>query len=127
MTVTLVENVKLEAESRGHRIILDQPVEEGGSDAGMTPVELFIASLGSCIAYYATVFCQRRKIPPDGLRVELSWEWAEDPHRVGAIDVKIILQKHLEEKEKSGLLRMVEGCTVHNTIRNAPKVKFTIK
>jgi len=127
MKVTLVENVKFEAECRGHRVTLDQPVEDGGADAGMTPVELFIASLGSCVAYFATMFCQRRKIPPDGLAVELSWDWAEDPHRVGAIDVKITLSKKPSGKEKAGLLRMVKGCTVHNTMHHPPKIEFTIK
>jgi len=127
MKISLIENVKFEAECRGHRIVLDQPIDDGGSDAGMTPVELFIASLGSCIAYYAVIFCQRRKIPSDDLNVELGWEWAEDPHRVGAIDLTITLRKKLTEKEKTGLLRMVKGCTVHNTMRNLPEIAFTIK
>nr|MDO8133568.1 OsmC family protein [Candidatus Njordarchaeum guaymaensis] len=126
MKISLIENVKFEAECRGHRIVLDQPVDDGGSDAGMTPIELFVASLGSCIAYYAVVFCQRHKIPSDGLNVELGWEWAEDPHRVGAIDVKITLRMKLGEKEKTGLLRMVKGCTVHNTMCNLPEIAFTI-
>jgi uncharacterized OsmC-like protein len=127
MKISLVENVKFEAEYRGHKIILDQPVEDGGSDAGMTPVELLIASLGSCVAYYAALFCQRHKIPSNGLMAELSWKWAEDPHRIGAIDVKIALGTKLSEKEKTGLLRMVKGCTVHNTMRSLPDIVMTIK
>ncbi|WXG47484.1 MAG: OsmC family protein [Candidatus Atabeyarchaeum deiterrae] len=127
MTVSLIENVKFEAECRGHKLTLDQPVEDGGSDAGMTPVELFVASLGSCIGYFAVVFCQRRKIPPAGMNVKLDWESAEDPHRIGSIDVVINLSARLGEKERAGLLRMVEGCTVHNTLKNKPNVKITLK
>ena len=36
---------------RGHRIVVDQPVEDGGGDAGPTPTELFVASLASCVAF----------------------------------------------------------------------------
>jgi putative redox protein len=127
MKISLIENVKFEAECRGHRIILDQPIEDGGSDAGMTPVEAFIASLGSCVAYFATVFCQRRKIPTQGLNVELDWEWAEDPHRIGSIKVDVSLPAKLNAAHRAGLLRMVKGCTVHNTMRNQLKMTFTIK
>ena len=127
MTVRLIEKVKLEAECRGHRVILDQPINEGGSDAGMTPVELFIASLGSCIGYFAVVFCERRKIPAKGLNIELDWKWAEDPHRIGSIKADITLPARLDQKEKAGLLRIVKGCTVHNTMRNPPDMAFTIK
>jgi putative redox protein len=127
MRISLIENVKFEADCRGHRITLDQPIEDGGSDAGMTPVEAFIASLGSCIAYFAVMFCQRRKISADSLHVELDWEWAEDPHRIGSIKVDVSLPAKLDEAQRAGLLRMVKGCTVHNTIRNQPKMAFTIK
>jgi putative redox protein len=127
LSITLVENVKFEAECRGHKLIVDQPTEDGGSNAGMTPVELFIASLGSCVAYFAVVFCQRRRIPAYGLKVKLDWDYAEDPHRIGSIRINITLPAKLEETQRAGLLRMVKGCTVHNTIRNQLKMTFTIK
>ena len=127
MTVTLVEKVKFEAQCRGHKLIVDQPEEDGGTNAGMTPVELFVASLGTCIGYFAAVFCQRRKISSAGMRINLEWEWAEDPHRIGAINVSIRLPAKLDEKEKAGLMRMVEGCTVHNTIQNHPEVKMKLE
>ena len=32
-----------------HRVVTDQPEDGGGADAGMTPVELFVGSLASCV------------------------------------------------------------------------------
>ena len=29
-----------------HRVVTDQPVEDGGADAGMSPVELFVGFVG---------------------------------------------------------------------------------
>ncbi len=40
-----------------HRIITDQAVEDGGQDAGMGPVELFVGSVASCVAYFVGQFC----------------------------------------------------------------------
>ena len=43
--------VRFEAEARGHKILCDQPAENGGSNAGMTPPEFLLASLGTCAGY----------------------------------------------------------------------------
>lgn len=126
MTISLIENVKFQAECRNHKVTLDQPVEDGGSNAGMTPVELFVASLGACVGYYACVFFQRRKIPAGGLRVELDWSSAENPHRVGSIEARIKLPTKLGEKEKAGLLRTVRGCTISNTLDAKPEIKIVL-
>jgi uncharacterized OsmC-like protein len=126
LTISLIENVKFLAECRNQKLISDQPIEDGGSDAGMSPVELFIASLGTCIGYYVCVFCQRRKIPADGLKIELDWKSAENPHRIGSIEARITLPKKLDEKEKAGLLRMARGCTIHNTLKSKPETKIVL-
>jgi uncharacterized OsmC-like protein len=127
MTISLIEKVKFQAECRNHKVISDQPIEDGGSDAGMSPVELFIASFGACVAYYVCIFCQRRKIPAEGLKVELDWESAENPHRIGSIEARITLPSKLDEKEKAGLLRMARGCTIHNTLESKPETKIVLK
>lgn len=38
--------VQFEITARQHRIVSDQPAENGGFDEGMTPPELLLASLG---------------------------------------------------------------------------------
>jgi uncharacterized OsmC-like protein len=61
------------------------------------------------------------------MRIDLDWSWAKDPHRIGAINVRIILPTKLGMKERAGLMRMVEGCTVHNTMRNPPDIKMNLE
>ena len=36
MTVNYLGDVQFEAEARGHKIICDQPLDNGGADEGMT-------------------------------------------------------------------------------------------
>ena len=47
-------SLQFQMKTRGHCIVSDQPVEQGGYDEGMTPPELFLASIGSCAGYYAS-------------------------------------------------------------------------
>ncbi len=109
-----------------HRIVTDQPVGDGGQDAGMSPVELFVGSVASCVGYFVGRFCERHSISRDGLAVEAEWETAEGPHRVGAIRLAIRLPHRLTPELKDRLLKVAHGCTVHQSIVVAPKVEIQL-
>src|ERR1035441_4092130 len=48
VTIQHLGDVRFEASTRGHRVICDQPPDNGGSDTGMTPPEYLLVSLGIC-------------------------------------------------------------------------------
>lgn len=127
MTVRYQEGTRFEAQSRTHRIVIDQPESEEGTDQGMTPVELFVASLASCVAYYASTFLRRHVNDLAGLEVQTSWHYSEKPHRIGAMHFIINVPHVLTEAEKMGLLRTVEHCTVENTIKHNPSISIEVK
>ena len=56
LTVKYAKGKKFEVISRSHHVITDQPNSEGGTDQGMTPVEILIASLTSFAAFYTITF-----------------------------------------------------------------------
>ena len=112
---------------RGHEVVVDQPVEDGGTDAGPTPAELFVASLAGCIAYFAGGFLERHDIDAEGFGVEASYEYSDDaPHRVASIDVRIALPPAFPESRLTALQRVVEQCTVHNSLKQAPEVRIQV-
>ncbi len=80
---------RLVATVRGHRIHSDQPVEDGGGDTAPTPSEIFVAGLAGCVAFYAERFLRRHELGTDGLQVSCSYRWAENPHRIGEIEVSV--------------------------------------
>ncbi len=109
-----------------HRIVTDQPGEDGGQDAGMSPVELFVGSVASCVAYFIGQFCARHNISRDGLSIEAEWAMAENPHRVGRIDVIIHLPHRIPAELKERLLKVAHGCTVHQSITSALAITITL-
>ena len=62
VNVKLEGDVKFEVAARKHSLVCDQPAENGGSDEGMTPPELLLASLGTCAAFYASDLPQEEGI-----------------------------------------------------------------
>ncbi|MBI3610790.1 MAG: OsmC family protein [Nitrospirae bacterium] len=126
MTVSWIGGVQLAVEVRNHRLILDQPVEEGGQDQGMTPVEIFIASLGGCVGYFAARFCRRHGIPTVGLTIAVEWDYAERPHRVGTITVHVDLPARLDSEMKNRLRQVLEGCTIHQSLTHPPRISVVL-
>jgi putative redox protein len=110
---------------RGHEVVVDQPMYDGGGDAGPTPTELFVAALASCVAYYAERFLVRHDVDPAGLAVRCDWEMAGDrPARVGSIAVQVTPPYDLPAKLLDRLQAVVEGCTVHNSLVRPPSVSI---
>ena len=112
---------------RGHELIVDQPADTGGSDLGPTPVELFVASLASCVAHYAGGFLARHHICRDGLRVDASWQMSQDrPARVASITLRITPPPALPPERLPALLAVARACTVHSTLEQPPDVSILV-
>lgn len=60
--------VKVEGESRGFKITIDEPEALGGTNEGMNPVELLLHSLGACQIITAKVYA-----PKFGVEIEDMW------------------------------------------------------
>jgi uncharacterized OsmC-like protein len=116
------EGAALEISVRNHRLIVDQPAEKGGKNEGMTPVELFLGSLASCVGYYAVRFCQRHNLPAEGLRVSMEWEYAKEPYRVSVMELHVDLPVRWNPEYNERFLKVIEGCTVHQSISQTPKI-----
>lgn len=116
-----------EIDIRGHRFHVDQPLEDGGTDAAPTPTELFVASVASCVAFYTRRFLARHDLPAAGLAVTASFVMAERPARVGTIDVAIIVPHGLPADRRAALVAVASHCTVENTLAQAPVVNVQVE
>lgn len=110
---------------RGHQIHSDQPVADGGDDSAPTPTELFLASLAGCVTFYAERFMRRHGLPTEGLVVACKYAWAANPMRIGEIDLAVDAPG-LPTEKREAFLRVVEHCTVHNTLRQPPEVRIRV-
>ncbi len=128
LTIAFRGATRLDIISQAHTVVTDQPTEDGGNDAGMSPVELFVGSLASCIGYFVGGYCARHQIPAEGFTIDVSWSMAEQPHRVGAVSLRVRLPADatltLEQHER--LLKVAHGCTVHQSLAVPPAVDISL-
>lgn len=126
ISVTHLGGDRFEITVRDHTVTVDQPVAMGGDDTAPTPTELFVASLASCVAFYARRYLARHDLPVEGLRVETSYVMGTKPSRVASFDVKVHLPEGVPEDRHKALLAMVSHCTVHSTLQHEPEVDIQL-
>jgi putative redox protein len=110
---------------RSHLLLVDQPVDDGGTDTAPTPTEMFVAGVASCVAFYARRYLDRHRLPTDGLAVTADYAMGERPARVGEIRLSLRIPDGVPEDRRAPLLAVASHCTVHNTLENPPVVAIT--
>lgn len=126
LTVKHLGNVKFEASTRGHSVICDQPPENSGTDAGMTPPEFLLAALGTCAGFYAAQYLKARGLPAGGLEVTVHAGKLMQPARLGQFQLDVFV-RGLDAHHEAGVLRAVKACLIHNTLLHAPAIEAVVR
>ncbi|MGG4220646.1 OsmC family protein [Paenibacillus jamilae] len=83
----LPEGLQVESNSRGFKIILDEPEDMGGTDKGMNPVETLLCALGACQSIVASAFAEANDFSFDEFHIELEGDLDPDGF-MGIADVR---------------------------------------
>lgn len=122
MEITFLGGKKVAAQYEGFIITTDQPVDEGGTNSAPSPFTLFLASIGTCTAYYVLGFCQARNIPMDNITVNADIQRNSKTHMVETIAIDIHVPKNFPDHYKQPLIKAAEKCTVKRHLETPPKI-----
>ena len=78
----------VENESRGFKIVMDEPENLGGTDKGMNPVEGLLVSLGSCLVIVGSAFAEGQGIDLQDIWVETEGDLDPDGFMLGKEGVR---------------------------------------
>jgi putative redox protein len=126
ITVKHLGNVSFSAATRGHSVVSDQPLEQGGADEGMTPPEFLLAALGTCAGYYAVQYLKARSLVCPDLEIKVSAEKASQPARLASFRIEV-LAPSLDSQHEAGLFRAIEKCLIHNTLLHKPAIEIAVR
>ena len=118
--VSFPGGVRVETRLGAHTVVTDQLPVHGGTDAGPSPYDLFLASVATCAGFYAAAFCQARKLSTEGLALGLEVEEDEASHLPKAMTVHLTLPQGFPDQYRAAILRAVENCKVKKSIAAAP-------
>lgn len=119
--VNYLDNLRQEAKFDDFSVIADQPIRYKGDGSAPGPFDYFLASSALCAAYFVKVYCAARDIPTDNIR--LSQNNIVDPeNRYKQIfKIQVELPADLSEKDRQGILRSIDRCTVKKVIQAGPE------
>jgi putative redox protein len=123
-TVRFLDGVRFEAEARGHKVLCDQPTDNGGADSGMTPPEFLLSSLGTCAAYYALQYLKTRNLSTHGLTVKVEAGKAAHPARLDNFHILIDVPGLEDPRHREGVVRAAKNCLIHNTMLHTPSIEI---
>lgn len=100
---------------RSHQLTADEPVEDGGEDAGPSPQELLAASLASCTAITMEMYAKRKGWDVGDLEVTCEYSPAE---RGCPTKFELVLRMptHLDDEQVQRLKVIAAKCPVHRTL-----------
>jgi len=115
-----------EATLRTHQVLIDRPVEKGGTDLGPMGGELFLAAVGGCFMSNLLAAINTRNVAVSGVRIEVIGMLAETPARFAAVEILVTA----ESRDRELLERLVEiadrACIMMNTLRGKLNVCIRI-
>jgi putative redox protein len=115
-----------EATMRTHHVLIDRPVEKGGTDRGPMGGDLFLASVGGCFMSNLLAAIRARGEQISDARLEVIGTIAESPARFSALELYVtadganpeLLEKLVEIADR--------GCIMMNTLRGKLDVRIRI-
>lgn len=109
-----------------HSVIIDVPDSMGGSDRGPQPPQLFVASLGSCIAAFVAQYCENNGIDATNMTVDITFDKAADPTRLVNLAATVKLPNGDCSKRVKAIERVAEHCPVKATIATLEGISIEI-
>ena len=133
---TLNEKFKLEGDVHGHKMVVDQPANAGGTDAGPTPLDYLFAAHAGCLGTVARIIAMQKKLPVRGIRISVEGDIntdgllgkpTDDPIGFKEIRVTADVDGDLTKEEKETLLHDADRrCPVSFNLQNSTPVKITV-
>ncbi|HWL39039.1 MAG TPA: OsmC family protein [Gemmatimonadaceae bacterium] len=100
-------------------------IEAPSTDMSYSPFHMLGSSLATCTFSVLQSWATNKNLSVDDLRVDVSWSFADKPHRVGAIKVKLEWPS-LAPDLRDRAIRVAHLCGVHNTFTHPPEIAVEV-
>jgi putative redox protein len=107
-TVTLMDGV--------HHWLGDESELDGGANAGPTPFQLLLSSLGACTAITLSMYAKRKAWPLIGVDVSLEFNPKGKPTDGNQIVRHVVLHGELSAEQRARLLQVANACPIHKVL-----------
>lgn len=118
ITASTQGGMRVEASDGVRTMTMDEPADQGGSDAGLSPTKTLAAALGGCTALTLKLYSARKSWPLEDVKVRVQIEPADraDPESANRVTQTVELIGPLDEAQRERLLLIAGKCPVHKLL-----------
>lgn len=117
MKITLLSDDAIRLDPVPGALTIEAPTAE----MGCSPFHMLASGLATCTMSVLLSWATHAKLSADDLSLEVSWTFADDPHRVGSITVRFTWPS-LPAARIEAAKRVAAMCTVHATLMHPPTI-----
>lgn len=117
MKITLLSESSIRLEASSGPLMIES-VDEGQS---YSPFHMMAGALAYCTLSVLHSWAEHAKLDASDLTLDVAWEFADHPHRVGRYDIRLCWPS-LPENRLDAARRAGEHCTVHATLAHPPAI-----
>lgn len=121
MKITLVAEDAIRLEP----LIGPMTIEADSGDQLYSPFHMLASGLAFCTYSVLASWANNAKLGSDDIVIDINWTFADDPHRVGLMDMKIEWPS-LPEQRKTAAGRVANLCAIHATLTHAPTINTVV-
>lgn len=119
--VNFLDNLRLEAKFDDFTVVADQPIRYKGDGSAPGPFDYFLAASALCAAYFVKLYCQTRNISTDNIRLSQNNIVDPEDRYKQIFKIQVELPADISDKDKQGILRSIERCTVKKVVQSGPE------
>ena len=113
---------------RGHQLIGDEPIENGGQDQGPKPSELVLAGLATCSASTMRMYADRKGWPVEQIFITLGLIVDKtDTGQTSQITETIRIEGNVNEEQKKRLIEIAGKCPVYRLLTNEIRIQIQLQ
>ena len=121
--VNFLENLRVEATFDDFNVITDQPIRYKGDGSAPSPFDYFLASSALCAGYFVRVYCLARDIPTEHIKISQNNIVDPENRYKQIFQIQVELPEEISEKDRQGILRSIDRCTVKKVIQTGLEFK----
>ena len=118
------ENYITELSTRGLNFVVDEPLDKGGKDTAVTPMELIGGALSSCTIITLQMYFNHKEWPYDDIEVEVDFDYSTQPVTFNRL---VRIKGTFDEKQAKRIGGIANACPVHKLLEKGHTVETTIE
>ena len=107
------------ATARSHTVLVDRPIEKGGSDRGPLGGEYLLISLGGCFLSTLLAAVRTREADVSNVRISVTGTIGGVPERFESMALRVFARYSDEDLMRKLIALAERGCLVTNTLKDA--------